>query len=307
MTQTVLALISHMIAFSAAVLPAIMVLFYNRLNLRYKFDYQSMLRLVTISILLIIASVYKVSYIALYAQQSSPDVDSKISLFFAIAFIVCTFLSIYFIIDRAILHFKHKQKRLVLNIAAGATILLAIFTIFQLVSQSQENNFNYIDLAINFMFPTLTGVLSLAGIASLITYKLSSRAQRIYSFIFVLSIPLWILDLFFAQQKYFLLTCFPYVAFLFAVFVEVFSHPLPQPENAEKTDSSFKEKYDLTDREIEVYNLAAQGLSNQEISKKLFVSVHTVKSHLQHIFSKMNINTRYQLINFQKEKEDNEK
>ena len=53
---------------------------------------------------------------------------------------------------------------------------------------------------------------------------------------------------------------------------------------------------------MDVYNLAAQGLSNQEISKELFVSVHTVKSHLQHIFSKMNINTRYQLINSEKEK-----
>ena len=302
MVQIILAIISHMVVFSAAALPAIMVIFYKRLHLEYRYDFQSVLRVFTVSVLLMIASVYKVSYMALYSQQPLSEANSNISLFFSIAFIVCTFLSIYFIIDRAISHFKQKPRRLVLNIAAGLTILLAIVSIFQLVLQSQAKNFNYIDLAINTMYPTLTGVLSLAGIISLITYKRTSKAQRIYSFIFVLSIPLWILDLLFAQEKYFLLTCFPYAAFLFAVFIEVFSCNASKQPAGSRIDISFKEKYDLTEREMDVYNLAAQGLSNQEISKELFVSVHTVKSHLQHIFSKMNINTRYQLINSEKEK-----
>ena len=186
MVQIILAIISHMVVFSAAALPAIMVIFYKRLHLEYRYDFQSVLRVFTVSVLLMIASVYKVSYMALYAQQPLSEANSNISLFFSIAFIVCTFLSIYFIIDRAISHFKQKPRRLVLNIAAGLTILLAIVSIFQLVLQSQAKNFNYIDLAINTMYPTLTGVLSLAGIISLITYKRTSKAQRIYSFIFLL-------------------------------------------------------------------------------------------------------------------------
>ncbi len=307
MIQTILAIISHMVAFSAAMLPAILVFFYKHLSLKRSYDYQSILRLVTISILLVIVSVYKVSFIALYSQRSSSEVIPNVSLFFAIAFIVCTFLSIYFIIDRAIIHFKQKPKRLVLNIAAGVTILLAIVSIFLLVSQPQEKNLNYIDLAINFMYPTLTGVLSVAGIISLIFYKRTSKSQRIYSLIFVIAVPLWILDLFFAQQNYFLLTSLPYAVFALIVFIEIFRNCTMNADGKNIHGSSFKDEYDLTDREIEVYKLAAQGLSNQEISKKLFVSVHTVKSHLQHIFSKMNINTRYQLINFEKENEDTKK
>ena len=309
MIQQIFIILSHMAAFAIAQLPIIMVVFYKRLNLGYKYDYQSMLRIVPVSVILIIVSAYKVIYIALYSHKPS-SINVNISLFFAIAFIVCLFLSIYFIIDRAILHFKRKQKKLILNISAGLTILLSIFTIFQLVFQFQENNFNYIDMAINFMYPALTGILSLAGIISLIFYKRASKSQKIYSFIFVFSIPLLLLDIIFAGQKHFMLTSIAYIAYIIEIFIEVFSSATATNKNKivnDSEDTEFKKQYDLTDREIEVYVLAAQGLSNHEISEKLFVSVHTVKTHLQHIFSKLDISTRYQLINFYNERENNDK
>jgi DNA-binding NarL/FixJ family response regulator len=48
----------------------------------------------------------------------------------------------------------------------------------------------------------------------------------------------------------------------------------------------------LTDREREVLNLLAQGLTNKEIADKLFISTNTVKRHLKSIFEKLNIHTR---------------
>ena len=42
----------------------------------------------------------------------------------------------------------------------------------------------------------------------------------------------------------------------------------------------------LTEREFEVLQLVSQGYSNQEISKKIFVSSHTVKAHLENIYRK---------------------
>lgn len=48
----------------------------------------------------------------------------------------------------------------------------------------------------------------------------------------------------------------------------------------------------LTQREIDVLTLVAQGLSDKEIASQLTLSVHTVKSHLRSILAKLQVNTR---------------
>ena len=48
----------------------------------------------------------------------------------------------------------------------------------------------------------------------------------------------------------------------------------------------------LSDREVEVLRLLAEGLSNKEIGRRLFVSPRTAESHVQHIYSKIGISTR---------------
>jgi DNA-binding CsgD family transcriptional regulator/ArsR family metal-binding transcriptional regulator len=50
----------------------------------------------------------------------------------------------------------------------------------------------------------------------------------------------------------------------------------------------------LTNREIEVLRLVAGGSTNNEISEKLYISPHTVKSHVIHIFNKLGVNDRTQ-------------
>jgi len=51
----------------------------------------------------------------------------------------------------------------------------------------------------------------------------------------------------------------------------------------------------LSKREREVADLVAQGLSNQEIADKLYISVRTVKAHLTSIFSKTGCRDRLEL------------
>jgi len=51
-------------------------------------------------------------------------------------------------------------------------------------------------------------------------------------------------------------------------------------------------KYNLTPRELEVLDLVLKGYRNQDIADALFVSLHTVKTHLQNIFKKMGVTNR---------------
>lgn len=50
----------------------------------------------------------------------------------------------------------------------------------------------------------------------------------------------------------------------------------------------------LTDREVEVLNLIAEGFTNPEISDILSISVHTAKAHVINIFNKLGVNNRTQ-------------
>jgi DNA-binding NarL/FixJ family response regulator len=55
---------------------------------------------------------------------------------------------------------------------------------------------------------------------------------------------------------------------------------------------------ELTPREAEVLKLIAQGLTNNEIAEHLVVSPTTVKSHINHLFTKAGIRDRAQAINY---------
>ena len=55
-------------------------------------------------------------------------------------------------------------------------------------------------------------------------------------------------------------------------------------------------KLNLSSRELDVLQLMAQGLSNQEISERLFVSLNTIKTHSSNIFEKMEVRRRTQAV-----------
>ncbi|WP_139275737.1 response regulator transcription factor, partial [Mangrovactinospora gilvigrisea] len=54
----------------------------------------------------------------------------------------------------------------------------------------------------------------------------------------------------------------------------------------------------LTTRETEVLRLIADGLSNQEIAERLFVSVTTVKTHINNLFAKTGVRDRAQAVRY---------
>jgi NarL family two-component system response regulator LiaR len=52
----------------------------------------------------------------------------------------------------------------------------------------------------------------------------------------------------------------------------------------------------LSDRETEMLRLLAAGMSNKEIAERLCLSIRTVKAHMSHIFTKMNVASRSEAL-----------
>jgi DNA-binding NarL/FixJ family response regulator len=63
-----------------------------------------------------------------------------------------------------------------------------------------------------------------------------------------------------------------------------------------------EELVDLTKRELEALTIAARGASDKEIADELVISIHTVKSHMRNILSKLHVNTRREAAKVAKSK-----
>ena len=63
-------------------------------------------------------------------------------------------------------------------------------------------------------------------------------------------------------------------------------------------DYSGKKQNVLSNRELEILTLFAEGNTNQEIAEKLFLSIRTVESHKNHIMQKLELKTTVDLVKF---------
>ena len=75
--------------------------------------------------------------------------------------------------------------------------------------------------------------------------------------------------------------------------------PVTEPEEAASTKYAVEQSEliePLSEREIEVLRLVAKGLPNQAVATRLFLSVHTVKTHTRNIYSKLGVNNRTQAV-----------
>ena len=75
------------------------------------------------------------------------------------------------------------------------------------------------------------------------------------------------------------------------------------PSVAKRTLDLFKqfapkkeEDFGLTGREIEILGNLVDGLSNDEISNNLFISIQTVRNHIRHIYEKLHVHSKSQAV-----------
>jgi LuxR family maltose regulon positive regulatory protein len=84
-----------------------------------------------------------------------------------------------------------------------------------------------------------------------------------------------------------------YVSRLLAAF------PVAEPEPAAPTGSQTQGSgliEPLSERELQVLHLIAEGLTNREIAARLFLSLNTVKGHTRNIYGKLNVHSRTQAV-----------
>jgi len=67
-----------------------------------------------------------------------------------------------------------------------------------------------------------------------------------------------------------------------------------ETSQAQGPDSEFIEP--LSERELEILQLIAEGLTNQKIGAKLYLSLNTVKAHTRNIYAKLGVNSRTQAV-----------
>jgi LuxR family maltose regulon positive regulatory protein len=76
-----------------------------------------------------------------------------------------------------------------------------------------------------------------------------------------------------------------------------FPNPEPEPAGAPQTQGAgFEWVEPLSERELEVLELIAEGLTNQEIASRLFISLNTVKVHTRNIYGKLGVHHRTQAV-----------
>lgn len=94
------------------------------------------------------------------------------------------------------------------------------------------------------------------------------------------------------------------IALLFTVLGVWAGHRLTSGRKAEAVPAPLSgpaleqalENLNITPREYEVLQYIAEGLSNQEIAGRLFVSLNTVKTHIANLFSKLDAQRRTQAV-----------
>jgi LuxR family maltose regulon positive regulatory protein len=75
--------------------------------------------------------------------------------------------------------------------------------------------------------------------------------------------------------------------------------PIGEPEQPEPSRSQVPESElvePLSERELEVLQLIAEGLTNPEIASRLFLSLNTVKAHTRNIYGKLGVHSRTQAV-----------
>lgn len=84
------------------------------------------------------------------------------------------------------------------------------------------------------------------------------------------------------------------------IFAELSGEPTVEPANYRDVDQKCADlgtQYGLTPRELEIMQLLCKGRTKAYIAEKLYLTENTVKSHVKHIYAKLDVHSKQELLN----------
>lgn len=130
---------------------------------------------------------------------------------------------------------------------------------------------------------------------------------RLFSRMLLLLLPIFVLDFLILDDlldiaPLFFPLLYAGISVIFLVrFIKLYGHHHATPIDTSPQEIPLEdifEQYALSPREQDVARLILEGLSNQEIGEKLFISLSTVKTHVSNVYQKFSVKNRVEFITF---------
>lgn len=268
-----------------------------------RFARRTLMVLLPVSSLLFISYMYNLN-IKSEAGAAAASWLTPLFALLVIALIMASVLAACFYVIQ-LFPISQQRKRVALLSATGITAVLLVITAILVMYMSRADLTQSVTTALWAFYPLCSIALFIEAIAVASMYRKitdthEKKLARYFLIAFIPQIAFSIIDFLMLRNISFQLTHVSYAVFSVFVFVDLcayfFRHYSREIDISPKKED-LKIKFSLSDREYEVIELLAKGMSNQTISETLHISVNTVKSHIKHIYSKLGIGNRLQLVN----------
>jgi DNA-binding CsgD family transcriptional regulator len=164
--------------------------------------------------------------------------------------------------------------------------------------------FKYYFVVLNSLYTIITSLLIFTSKDDSMIHK---HDRKVIASFLIIVLIIQSVPLVFYQNNYHIAVIFIFFFFAGNTFLPLFLTYGTIPDIAEakvKVELSledFCKKFEVSPRETDIVREICNGLSNKEISEKLFISLQTVKDHTHRIYIKTNVRSRVQLINLVKD------
>ena len=200
---------------------------------------------------------------------------------------------------------SHKRRRIGLIASMVLVGILMIITAIAVMYISKTDLSRAVTNALWAFYPLCSIALFIEATALACVYRSIQnphdlKLARYFLIAFIPQIAFSIVDFILLRDISFQLTHISYALFSMFVFFDFCTYFFKHYErelDISREKTVLKDKYTLSDRELEVTALMAQGMTNQVIADRLYISVNTVKTHINSIYRKLGISNRLQLIN----------
>jgi len=183
------------------------------------------------------------------------------------------------------------------------TIALAVVAGWIFLKFSRVDPFTLIKLSfitLNLVYSVLAAALLLSGKRNKLLLRRTDTGRIAYGILVAMLLQNTLLLLY--GENIYAALAFMTVFFLTGVFIPLYlnywadlSVLSPEPED-QVSFGAFCARYEISPREKEIIREICNGLSNQQIADRLFITLQTVKDHTSRIYSKTNCNSRARLI-----------